>query len=333
MRASCAVLLAATILVAQASGPALAQPAQRAHKPVPKPTHAALTPLPCGDYLAFQVLLDRRGFSPGEIDGKPGANFTHAIGALQQARQVPQTMVPDCDTWRALGGDNAEPVLTTYTLTADDVRGPFQKQIPVNLVEQAQLSALNYKSPLEEVAERFHVSPVLLEQLNHNAPLTEGREIQVPAVTPFDPADRPAPPAEADDVAIEVSRADSALRVTHADGSVVAFAPVTTGSVHDPLPPGNWTVTSVDWHPVFHYDPKLFWDAKATDTKATIQPGPNNPVGVVWISLSLEHYGLHGTPEPGHIGRTQSHGCVRMTNWDAARVASMVKRGTPVVFK
>ena len=120
---------------------------------------------------------------------------------------------------------------------------------------------------------------------------------------------------------------ESALRVTRADGTLVFFAPVTSGSEHDPLPPGDWKVTSVGWHPVFHYNPDLFWDAKPRETKATIKPGPNNPVGVVWIESSLEHYGLHGTPEPSNIGHTESHGCVRLTNWDAARLAALVQAG------
>ena len=111
------------------------------------------------------------------------------------------------------------------------------------------------------------------------------------------------------------------------------MAPVTSGSSHDPLPLGNWKVRSVSWMPEFHYNPELFWDAKATDTKATIKPGPNNPVGVVWIDINVEHYGLHGTPEPSRIGYTQSHGCVRLTNWDAARVAAFVGANTPVIFK
>jgi len=333
MRRSCAVLLLGVVaVVAQAFRPA---PPRRAHKPVPPKRVTAPPPLPCGDYLGFQVLLDRQGFSTGEIDGKPGDNFTHAIIAMQQARQVPLTTQPDCDTWHALGGDTADPVLTTYTVTADDLKGPFEKRIPANLVEQAKLPSLGYRSPLEEIAERFHTSPALLEQLNHNAPLTDGRELRVPNVPPFDPRVRPKSDSgqTSADIAIQVSREESALRVTRADGSLVFFAPVTTGSIHDPLPVGDWTVTGVDWHPVFHYNPKLFWDAKATDTRATLKPGPNNPVGVVWISLNLEHYGLHGTPEPGHIGHTESHGCVRMTNWDAVRVASLVKRGTPVTFK
>jgi lipoprotein-anchoring transpeptidase ErfK/SrfK len=313
------------------AGPKRAAPQ---HKRAQKPKEPEPPPLPCGDYLSFQVLLDRQGFSPGEIDGKPGDNFTHAVIALQQARQVPLTTQPDCDTWHALGGDKAGDLLTTYTITPGDVAGPFQPRIPPNLVEQAKLPALAYRSAIEELGERFHVSPVLLQRMNRGVAFAAGKEIKVPAVTPFDPNAKPAAPAaDAGDLAVQVSREESALRVTRADGSPVFFAPVTTGSEHDPLPPGNWTVAGVQWHPPFHYNPDLFWDAKPKDEKATIKPGPNNPVGVVWISLNLEHYGIHGTPEPGHIGHTESHGCVRLTNWDALRVASLVKRGTPVVFK
>lgn len=299
--------------------------------PIHKPT--APPALPCGDYVAFQVLLDRQGFSPGEIDGRPGDNFTHTIAAFQQTKQLPATAQADCDTWHALGGDHADPVLTTYTVSAADLKGPFEKQIPSDMLAQAKLPALDYRSPLEMIAERFHVSPALLEQLNHHAPLAEGDTIEVPAVQTFDPNAKPVPGDEAGDVTIQVSREESALRAVRPDGSLAFFAPVTTGSIHDPLPPGDWTVVGVDWHPAFHYNPKLFWDAKPQDTRATIKPGPNNPVGVVWISLNLEHYGLHGTPEPGRIGHTESHGCVRLTNWDAVRVASLVKKGTAVVFK
>ena len=145
----------------------------------------------------------------------------------------------------------------------------------------------------------------------------------------------PKPPAEPlePDVTIQVTREDSALRVSRPDGTVVFFAPVTTGSEHDPLPIGDWTVTEVDWHPVFHYNPKLFWDAKPKHTRAEIKRGPNNPVGIVWIDINREHYGLHGSPEPSRIGHTESHGCIRLTNWDAARVASFVRPGTPVLFR
>jgi lipoprotein-anchoring transpeptidase ErfK/SrfK len=134
------------------------------------------------------------------------------------------------------------------------------------------------------------------------------------------------------DVTVTVARSTSALTVTDVSGAVVLYVPVTTGSEHDPLPIGDWKVTGIQFNPKFHYNPDLFWDADSAHTKATIQAGPNNPVGVVWINLSKEHYGLHGTPEPSTIGRTQSHGCVRMTNWDALKVAALVKPGTRVVF-
>ncbi len=333
MRASCAVLIALTLSAAQAAGLPLGAPPPRAHKPVPKRTRPATAPLPCGDYLSFQVLIDRQGFSPGEIDGKAGDNFTHAVIAFQQARQVPLTTRPDCDTWRALGGETMEPPVAEYTVTAADTKGPFEPKIPDDLMAQAKLPALGYRSPLEMIAERFHASPALLEKLNPRVSIAAGRRIHVPAVAPFDANAKPVPGPDAGSVTLEVSREESALRAVRPDGSLAFFAPVTTGSEHDPLPVGNWAVVGVLWHPVFHYNPDLFWDAKARDARATIKPGPNNPVGVVWISLNLEHYGLHGTPEPGHVGHTESHGCVRLTNWDAVRVASLVSRGTAVVFK
>jgi lipoprotein-anchoring transpeptidase ErfK/SrfK len=302
-----------------------------ARRPAPKSAPPPVV-LPCGDLVAFQVLLDRQGFSPGQIDGKIGANFLHAVTALQTARNVPATGQPDCDTWKALGGDTAEPAVTTYTLTEADVKGPFEK-IPPKLVDQAKLGSLGYQSPMELIAERFHVAPSLLAQMNGGVALTAGAAIKVPAVTPFDPDAKPLHDPALNDVSILVTREDSALRATRADGTLIFFAPVSSGSIHDPLPPGDYKVTGVGWHPVFHYNPNLFWDAKPKDEKAAIKPGPNNPVGVVWIALTLDHYGLHGTPEPGNIGHTESHGCVRMTNWDAARVAALVKPGTPVTFR
>jgi len=317
------ILLGTT--VASAATPPKARSRPRRAAPV-------VRALPCGDYLSFQVLLDRQGFSVGQIDGKPGVNFTRALAAAQAARNAKATGTADCDAWKALGGGNSEPTTATYTLTQADLKGPFEKLIPRTLAEQAKLPALDYQSPIEAIAERFHASPALIQQLNPGLRMAAGKEIRVPGVTPFDPASKPASDG-AGDVTIAVSRDESALRATRADGTIVLFAPVTTGSEHDPLPPGDFKVTGVSWRPVFHYNPDLFWDAKAGDTKATIKAGPNNPVGVVWIALSLEHYGLHGTPEPGHIGHTESHGCVRLTNWDAARLAALVKPGTPVHFQ
>ena len=310
-----------------AQGPAERGAARAPHSP-------ARTPLErCGDLLAFQVRLDRQAFSPGEIDGRAGTKLAHALTALQTAWDLPATGKPDCDTWRALGSDGATPSLTTYVVTADDVNGPFEKLIPRALPDQAALPALGYQSVLEMLAERFHTSPALLRQLNPGVPIEAGRHIQVPNVVSFDPDKKPALDPSAANVTVLVSKEESSLRIDGADGTLLFFAPVTTGGRYDPLPEGDWKVTGVSWHPVFHYNPDLFWDAKPGDSKATIKPGPNNPVGVVWISLNLEHYGLHGSPEPGRIGQTESHGCVRLTNWDAARVASMVRPGTPVMFR
>jgi lipoprotein-anchoring transpeptidase ErfK/SrfK len=283
--------------------------------------------------LSFAVLLDRQGFSPGQIDGSANANFMRALGAMRAARNVATTGAPDCESWRSLGGDGADPTIVDYTIADADVAGPFEPQIPRDLVAQADLPVLAYRSPLEALSERFHAAPALLQKLNPGVTFTAGTAIKVPGVQPFDAA-KPTPNGEKPDgITIEVSRNESALRAMGADGALVFFAPVTTGSEHDPLPIGEWKVNGVQWNPPFHYNPMLFWDAKAKDTKALIKPGPNNPVGVVWIDLSKEHYGLHGTPEPGSVGTTQSHGCVRLTNWDAARVAALVKPGTIVKFR
>ncbi len=333
MRIRAAELTAAALLVLSLQSWAGAAPP--ATVPRAKPTRNGARPASpaCGDLLGFQVLLDRQGFSSGQIDGKPGPNFSHALTALQNARGLTASGKPDCPTWKALTSDDAGQAITTYTPTSGDLDGPFETKIPPRLDQQAALPALGYQSALEELAERFHSSPALLQQLNPGLSLKAGTSIRVPAVTPFNPVLKPAVDPAAADVTITVSRSDSSLRATRADGTILFYAPVTTGSVHDPLPTGDYKVLGLRWRPSFHYNPDLFWDAQDADEKATIKPGPNNPVGIVWIALNLEHYGLHGTPEPGRIGHAESHGCVRLTNWDAARVAALVKPGTAVQFR
>lgn len=293
---------------------------------------AAASPPPAlvvSQVLAAQVMLDRAGFSPGEIDGREGPNFRRAMTAFQRSEQLEASGAIDDATWRRLmertGG---APPLITYTTDAADLAGPFIDDLPGDLMAQAKLDALAYGSALEALAERFHSSPRLLRDLNPQATFTTpGESLLVPN------AGTALPPLQADDMLIVVTKRTSALTIEDATGRVVFHAPVTSGSSHDPLPIGSWKVTTVQRNPTFHYNPDLFWDADPSHSKATIAAGPNNPVGVVWIDLSKEHYGIHGTPEPSTIGHTQSHGCVRLTNWDALRVAQWARPGTRVEFR
>lgn len=284
--------------------------------------------------LAIQVTLDRAGFSPGEIDAALGTNTERAVRAFQQTKGTEP-------------GEFDEPLLR-YAITDADAAGPFVGEIPTDMMEKSKLPALGYGSMLEMLAERFHASPKLLQRLNPIAAFDAGEEVLVPNVEPFTP---PATASEKErtktapgqtratgkaalpPVTITVSDETKSLEVKNESGETIFYAPVTDGSEHDPLPVGEWKVTGVSPNPTFNYNPDLFWDAEPSHSKAKIAPGPNNPVGVVWIDLTKEHYGIHGTPEPSRIGYTQSHGCIRLTNWDAMRVASLVSSGTKVVLK
>jgi lipoprotein-anchoring transpeptidase ErfK/SrfK len=287
--------------------------------------------------LALQVALDRAGFSPGEIDGVTGLLTRRAVEAFQAARRLDVTGHVDCETWRSLTTPPLEPIVP-YTIRPEDVAGPFLDAVPDDLIEQSKLPSLAYTSPVEALGERFHASPALLEALNPDSAWAAGDTIRVPNTVATDrPDERPDNPAGTGhnpaSYIVVVSAETSSLTLRTADGTIVAHAPVTVGSERDPLPVGEWEVTAIDFHPKFFYNPDLFWDADPAHSKATIAAGPNNPVGTVWIGITREHYGLHGTPEPHRIGRTSSHGCIRMTNWDAQRIAALVRQGTRVRFE
>jgi lipoprotein-anchoring transpeptidase ErfK/SrfK len=274
---------------------------------------------PAPDLLATQVLVDRAGFSPGEIDGRGGRNTQAAISAFE--RETRSTVADALAAAR-------EPSTLTYTITAEDAATPLTPQIPEDMMEKSKLKRLDYKSIHEMLAERFHASPNLLKRLNPAAKFVEGERIEVPNVVVVSRAEAAPVPG----IVVRVSKQPSVLTVTDTAGKVLMHAPVTSGSQHDPLPIGSWTVTAVARNPPFNYNPDLFWDADPKHAKAKIPPGPNGPVGVVWIDISKPHYGIHGTPEPATVGHTSSHGCVRLTNWDALRLAALVGKGTKVEF-
>ena len=318
-------LVGGLLLGACVSTPAAAQPARG----------KTSAPAPNDDALALQVALDRANFSPGVIDGTSGRKTRQALQRFQQARGLATNGQTDDAVRQALPTD---PPLTTYVLTAEDVAGPYAARIPDDMMEKRTLDALSYTSPAEMLAERYHTTPRLIARLNPGMAWTAGTSVRVPNVTPFitppTTQTRKVNPPEAARVGgVHVSKSEGALIVRGADDSILMYAPVTSGTEHDPLPLGNWKVTAVYLRPVFHYNPDLFWDADPSHAKAKLAAGPNNPVGVVWIDLDKEHYGLHGTPEPERVGVTQSHGCVRLTNWDAMRLASFVQTGTPVIFE
>jgi lipoprotein-anchoring transpeptidase ErfK/SrfK len=270
-----------------------------------------------------QVLLDRAHFSGGEIDGTFGSNFQKALAAFQGERKLPLSGVLDAATWSAINTDTA-PALIDYTIAAEDLKGPFAP-IPAGMEEQAKLEYLGYASVLEELGEKFHSSPELLSALNPGANFElAGQLLTVPNVIVNAPARAGS---------IVISKAESSVRAYDSSGNLLAFYVATIGSEHDPLPIGEWKIKGVYHKPKFHYDATLFWNAVDTTEKETLAPGPNNPVGMVWIDLSKEHYGIHGTPEPGKVGHATSHGCIRLTNWSALELAGMVRPGMPATLK
>ena len=272
---------------------------------------------------ALQVFLDREGISPGVIDGKIGQNVNKAIVAWEQM------------TGEKLDPNNADEILerlrlsgglafTSYTITAGDAAGPYVAEIPTDYSQKAMLPSLAFTSTAEMLAEKFHMDEDYLRELNPGVDFTiPGTIIKV-----IDPG-----AAKKGQVARIV--ADKGLKQVFAyndAGGLIAAYPASIGSTDTPSPSGTVTVDRIALNPGYTYNPKINFQQGGNDKVLNIPPGPNGPVGVVWMALSKPTYGIHGTPDPSKIGRTQSHGCIRLTNWDATELAKMSKPGVTVEF-
>jgi lipoprotein-anchoring transpeptidase ErfK/SrfK len=318
------------------ASPVLAQPA---------PT----TPVPIDrNVLHVQVILDHLGFGPGVLDGRGGQSLVAALKGFQEAKGLPITGKPDARTLQALYPYRAARPTVMVALTPEMLAGPFVNPFPTDPAKQAELPSLGYKNVMEKLGEMFHTTPAVIVALNSpTTKLSPGTKVVFPNALPtsraYDPKLKPdwiatltmlnvdANQPKADHVVVDKS--DGVLRVLDANDKLIAQFSATMGSSHDPLPLGTWTIKGSDYNPKFHFNPALFWDAKKGQQKEMLPPGPNGPVGVVWMDLSKEHYGIHGTPNPETIGRAESHGCIRLTNWDAARLSMMIKPGTKAVFQ
>ena len=299
---------------------------------VPRPALRPATPpadgappaasAPDAGMVRLQILLDRSRFSPGVIDGLGGENTRQAIAAWRKANDLGENGDADAALVQALAAADAGPVTTQYTLTAADLAGPFSPPAGDDLAATAR-AGTNFTSALERLAERFHVTEALLQGLNPGVDVRRaGQVLVVPAVNdaPLSGVAR-----------IVIDKTERSARAFDEAGTLLAFYPATIGSSERPAPSGTVTVVGVAPEPDYTYDPeRVSYDRG--DERIVVPAGPNNPVGTVWIDLSRDTYGIHGSPDPSKIGKTASNGCVRLTNWDAEQLAAGVKPGVVVRF-
>ena len=318
------LLLAASLMVALSAGAAFGAEmdaaAINAAAP-PAKTVSNSKPTPFG--VRLEVLLDRAHFSPGEIDGKFGQNARKALRAYAEAHQLKGADRVTEEVWKALQADD-HPVMTTYTLTEKDTAGPFLRKLPSKMEAMKDIPKLGFTSAREGIAEKFHVSEQLLALLNPGQHFDRAGD----RIVVVDTGGGQAAKAER----VEVDKKRQTVELFDKSNALIGFFPATIGSEEKPSPSGTLKVTEIDHNPTYRYNPDYHFKGVHARKPFIIRPGPNNPVGTVWINLSADGYGIHGTPSPGTVSKAQSHGCVRLTNWDAERVADSVAKGTKVTF-